>query len=303
MKKSILYTVACVSLSGVVALGQEPAEPTTEELMNAASAAELLGADKPKRTPLHVTLAALRTQAEAEAVGFLIDYAETLSELDILDAKPGMATNIFPDIKIQTGEEDAFSSLTAFLGVRIFKFEETVVDGVITADPTKLMNIFAINAGAETTRNFDNVAGLVELGWAPVKYSKHSNLKLGLNPAFATYLQGGYKVGIEDPDPDATGGDVDESAEDPDSALLRFKTEFSADIDLVELGNGKAIKLVPAAEFYYDFLNSEVYYSLRGILRLQLAEDKAFDFSYDKGSGAPNFNEGDQFGMGLRISF
>ena len=69
------------------------------------------------------------------------------------------------------------------------------------------------------------------------------------------------------------------------------------------MGGERSLNVVPSAEFYYDIANDEVYYQLKGILRLKLAGSSAIDFTYEKGSGAPNFNEGDQFGVGLTFAF
>ena len=69
--------------------------------------------------------------------------------------------------------------------------------------------------------------------------------------------------------------------------------------------SGVGVGLVGNADGWYDFLNSQIYYTVQGNLRLYLTagEDKYFDFQYQKGSGAPNFNQGDQYGIGLTISF
>ena len=36
---------------------------------------------------------------------------------------------------------------------------------------------------------------------------------------------------------------------------------------------------------------------------MQLMKNIGFDFGYEKGSGAPNFNQGDQFGGNLNLKF
>jgi hypothetical protein len=72
---------------------------------------------------------------------------------------------------------------------------------------------------------------------------------------------------------------------------------------LFEFG-GAGVGLAGKADCWYDFLNGEVYYTIQGKLRFYLTQnkDKFFDFKYQKGSGAPNFNQGDQFGMGLTVT-
>lgn len=42
---------------------------------------------------------------------------------------------------------------------------------------------------------------------------------------------------------------------------------------------------------------------LMGKIRFYFSDDKFFDLEYQKGSGAPNFNEGDQYGLVLTVTF
>jgi hypothetical protein len=50
-------------------------------------------------------------------------------------------------------------------------------------------------------------------------------------------------------------------------------------------------------------MNSEVYYKLSGKIRFLLNKDYCFDLGYEKGSGAPNFNQDEQFttNLGIRV--
>ncbi|MCZ4222641.1 hypothetical protein [Pedobacter rhodius] len=69
--------------------------------------------------------------------------------------------------------------------------------------------------------------------------------------------------------------------------------------------SGIGVGLVGNGDVWYDFLNGQVYYTVQGKLRFYLTQnkDKFFEFKYQKGSGAPNFNQGDQYGLALTITF
>lgn len=147
------------------------------------------------------------------------------------------------------------------------------------------------------------------MGWVPW-YQTQGNRrtpKLLKYTKFGIFLQGGYKFDI---DTDSTqripiGGEVDESKEKTDNAIFRAKGSFGIDTKSLFEISGIGIGLIGNIDTWYDFLNSEIYYSINGKLRFYLTEskDKYFDFKYQKGSGAPNFNQGDQFGMGLMVTF
>ena len=57
------------------------------------------------------------------------------------------------------------------------------------------------------------------------------------------------------------------------------------------------------ANGWYDILNKTTYFSLEGKLRFFVGKNRYFDFVYQKGSGAPNFNKGDQYGINLTVGF
>lgn len=40
-----------------------------------------------------------------------------------------------------------------------------------------------------------------------------------------------------------------------------------------------------------------------GTLRVYVSKDRYFDFTFERGSGAPNFNKGDQFSANLTGTF
>jgi hypothetical protein len=99
---------------------------------------------------------------------------------------------------------------------------------------------------------------------------------------------------------------VDNSAEEDGEAIFRIKSEFRADILMASfdvMGRKVTLQAQPKATGWYDALNSEFYYSVGADFEIDLGDDKDFVLQYLKGSGAPNFNEGDQFGAFLKIAF
>jgi hypothetical protein len=99
--------------------------------------------------------------------------------------------------------------------------------------------------------------------------------------------------------------EIDQSKEKADNAIFRVKSSFGVDTKSLFKISGVGVGLIGNADVWYDFLNSQIYYTLQSKIRFYLTDnqDKYFDLHYQKGSGAPNFNEGDQFGIGLTITF
>jgi hypothetical protein len=135
--------------------------------------------------------------------------------------------------------------------------------------------------------------------------SKSQRFGLSPNRGLGVYLQGGYKFDNIDESEDASGmsadqgGDSDESQEKPDEPIARVKTEATYAFTMMNM-----ISLVPRGTGWYDMLNQEFYYRLEALLRFAIIPNNfSLDFLYEKGSGAPNFNEGDQYSTGLTIMF
>ncbi len=63
------------------------------------------------------------------------------------------------------------------------------------------------------------------------------------------------------------------------------------------------VNLIPKATGWYDFVNNEFYHTASAIIRFSLDEGRSFDLAYQNGSGAPNFNEGNQFSANLTLQF
>ena len=63
------------------------------------------------------------------------------------------------------------------------------------------------------------------------------------------------------------------------------------------------VQVIGRGNVWMDFLNAAEYYRLEGTLRIPLADDKFFDLNWERGSGAPNFNKGDQWSANLTVTF
>jgi len=262
----------------------------------------------PDDTPLDISIKTILTDFKSEAISLGIDYARSL------DSQKKSLFQLTPGISVQTGAEDAFSSIQLKLSGIFMTFKTTFVGNSETPDLNKGFQTFPISLGVETSNRFNTLNTLAEVGWVPwFKKKPNGNT---LNP-FRTiragiFVQSGYKFKL---DPLAStcpndslnlcDGGADESFEDPNSFLLRSKASLKINTqNLVTIGN-VGLGLSGLANGWYDIKNKAWYYNAEAALRLYFnrKNDKYFDIAYQKGSGAPNFNTGDQFGMGLTIAF
>jgi len=193
-------------------------------------------------------------------------------------------------------------------------FRTTYVAGFETPDLTKGFQTFPLSLGVETNSKFNIINGIAEAGWVPW-YAKRSDSN-AQNPfrtiKFGLFVQSGYKFRLDslhsicpNDSLDLCNGNRDESSEEANKFLLRAKGSFKMSTNnLVNLGN-TGLGLSGHADGWYDIANKVWYYRAEASLRFYFSRkgDKYFDLAYQKGSGAPNFNTGDQFGLGLTVGF
>ncbi|RJP77016.1 MAG: hypothetical protein C4524_09005 [Candidatus Zixiibacteriota bacterium] len=248
----------------------------------------------------------IRTELEREAVGLLIEFSPQLNQGRYLSGSGG-AGYLGPSFALRTGSDDAFESILA--KVTGFWIGTPPLDEDNEPDYIRhWVHVFPFSAGLETDRDFTTPAGVIELGWTPLGPRGRINparpqARFGLAPdrRFGLFLQGGYKFkAAENPASLPSGaGDLDASAEKPDAALARIKAELAYGFDWED-----RVLLLPLGTVWYDVVNGEVYFRAEGLIRFMLVQNRYFlDFRYEKGSGAPKFNEGDQFSAGLAIAF
>lgn len=261
-----------------------------------------------------LSLGTVRTEAERAAVRLAIEYTEQIGEIFRVGAGASVPTeggpltivDLSPSVTLETGGEDAFNGVVAKLDGNIIFGSITSVAGVLTPCATCFFHVITLSGGFEADRGFDNTAFLAEAGYVPW-FQNHFRGQYPILAAstVALFVQGGYKADTaESSEVDgAMDGAKDESAEAPGSGVLRLRGEYRLNpVTLAPLGSNH-VQLVGAAAGWRDLVNSEWYYRVEGGLRLTLTGDQSFDFLYEKGSGAPNFNEGDQFSANLTIAF
>ena len=249
----------------------------------------------------------LNSVLEKNALRFAIDYSEKLEpKLNLFKPGKNSLMSFSPDLKILLGSEDAFNGIVAKYTGNIMKFKTTTIGGIETPDLSKSFSNFPVSVGIESNKDFSFVSGLVETGYIPWYQNKKDLHKILRETKLGVFVQGGYKFDTSaetDTIININSGDIDQSEEDNDSGLFRFKlsTGFSPKIYIQE-ENDIGFSLIGNGDAWYDLLNNEIYYHLEGALRL-FYKDFFFDIKYEKGSGAPNFNQGDQFSANLGIVF
>lgn len=261
--------------------------------------------------PLEVSIGTIKTELKQNAIDFGIRYAKSLdtlfSEQDIFNAGKNSLFQATPEFNVQSGTNDAFSSINLKITGLMMIFRHNIIDSIETPCTSCYMHLLPISAGIESNNTFTAINGIIEIGYAPWYQSpmmknvpdwiKHT--KIGI------FLQAGYKFNVDTTGTTLIGGQIDGSKEPSDSELFRAKGSFAIDtkslFEISDLGIG----LNGNADLWYDFLNDEVYFSLGGTIRSYITQnkDKYIDLKYQKGSGAPNFNKGDQLGVGLTLSF
>ncbi|MBK6346491.1 MAG: hypothetical protein IPF68_11240 [Bacteroidales bacterium] len=261
--------------------------------------------------PVRIDLSTIKTELRTSAISLGISYLKSLDSLftlqDIHQAEKNTLFQVTPEFDVLTGTSDAFSSVSARLSGIYMLFGDTLIDGVLTPNTARGFQTFPFSAGFETNNKFNVLNGIVEAGWVPW-YQTEGNRKTPgwlKHTKFGLFVQAGYKFGIDTTGITTIGGETDQSFEAPDHAILRTKGSFGIDTQSLFELSGVGVGISGNADGWYDFLNNRVYYSVQGKIRFYLTGDKNrfFDFKYQKGSGAPNFNEGDQFGMGLTLMF
>lgn len=252
-----------------------------------------------------LSIGTIQTQAERAATTFLIDYFEELSptQLNFEDVGDNSASMVYfsPEASLQTGENDSFNSVLFKLGGTYLRAGVTEIANLKTPETDTLMHAVPFSFGIEADRDFNNVVGLLEVGYVP--FHLGSSMKWGLENKVGVFAQLGYKTSDDDNDLEApVGGAVDQSEEADDEAVarLKFNTQFRF---MLHQSEGFNVAIVPDVNAWFDMRNSEVYHQAVVKLVFGLTEDMSFDLRYEDGSGAPNFNEGDQFGAHFTIAF
>lgn len=219
-----------------------------------------------------------------------------------------------PQAEIRYGNDDMFNGFVAKATGMFLFFDTTTVFGVNgVLDPTKMQWVVPYSVGLETNKDFRNYNVIGEIGLIPFYkaiagsrgVTNKTLLKLSNQSNFGIYFQGGNKVGglgTADTLANQTEGDASQTAESIGNGIARLKLMANLNPVLLKPIQGDFnIHLRLQAIYWYDLINSAHYYRVEAKLGIQILKNLAFEFGYEKGSGAPNFNTGDQFGGNLKV--
>jgi hypothetical protein len=250
-----------------------------------------------------ISLGTLRTDAKVHAVRIAVDYLSNLGPLFASSEAPkdsnstGWWLLVRPQAQMLTGNEDAFQGVVVKLTGNVARFHaKELAPKVWVMDYDRTWFAFPISAGLESDGSFHSVNGLVEAGVVPIfrgQFKSQSHYQVGL------FLQTGYKFSRSE---NEVGGSDDESEEGAEDALARFRADGKLDFP-VTVANQVTLRMKGTGSGWFDMVNAAWYYRLEAGLGVPLGKDKSFDFTFERGSGAPNFNEGDQFSGNLTIAF
>ncbi len=257
-------------------------------LLFAAGLIAAAGADSLAGGPIVISLGSVRSTAQQAALAFGFNYVADVASAARGEMTPGK-TSYFkwtPEVEVAAAAGAAHSRIIARADANLCLFGLTSVAGVITPNSAGVIHDLFGSAGFETTDALDAVAGVAEVGYVPWLPKCIRWIKAGV------FLQGGYQGRLFEPD--TTGG----RAAPAEGAVLRARGRLAAEKRLPEVGK-RAIGLAVHGESWYDLLDQRLHYSARGAVRFFFTQDLSVDVVYERNSGAPAFEEGHQFGVGL----
>lgn len=252
---------------------------------------------------LDVNIGAAKTDLKNSAISIGLTYLRSLDSIFgnneyFIPGKHSFFV-VSPEIDIQTGTADAYSSIVLKASGLFNTFKTKEVSGLIIPDYHRTFHTFPISLGVETNNQFNNTNGILEVGWIPYYQSYgRSSPEWIKRTDFGLYLQAGYKFNS---DTSGVGGQANESEEQAEKAILRVHGNFGIDTDRFIQIRGLDIGIVGTADGWGDVINSAFYYKVVGKIRVYLSDATAIDISLSKGAGAPTFNEAVQGGVGVNI--
>ena len=250
---------------------------------------------------------ALKTTLHNSAIGIGIKYAKSLDSLwekqDYLMAGKHSLLMITPALNTQVGTSDAFSSITAKITMLAMTFKETNIAGFTTPNTAKTFQTFPISIGVETSNSFNYLNGILEIGWVPWYQSQQRKIKKVLkHTSVGLFLQWGNKFLVGSTKIDSSVNMYAAGKEKTDKAIFRIQANAGFDTKKITYNN-ISFSISANGDGWYDISNKVFYYHAKAVLKIYLTDKTSYDIHYEKGSGAPNFMEGTQFGMGVNLSF
>jgi hypothetical protein len=247
----------------------------------------------------------VQTELQKNAVNFAVDYAKKLeTKLELFKTGNRSLFSFTPDVKVLVGSNDAFNGITAKYIGNIMVFDTTSIAGVHDIpDLSKTFHNFPISVGLESNQSFSFVNGLVEAGYVPWYQTNKRINPIIRQTKIGIFLQGGYKFSSNDT-AKSIGGATDQSKEKVNGNLFRAKLVLGfSPVFYFDTDKQFGFSVIGNSTTWYDFINKEIYYKLEGKLRFMITKDYYFELGYEKGSGAPNFNQGEQFTTNLAVRF
>ena len=185
--------------------------------------------------PLELSVGTIKTELKQNAIDFGVRYVKSLDSLfkeqDILLAGRNSLFQATPEFNVQSGTNDAFSSIDVKMKGLLMFFKTTTVDGIKTPCTNCYMHLLPVSIVIESNNPFTSMNGIFEFGYVPWYQSpmmtkvpswvKHT--KIGV------FLQAGYKVNIDSTGVSSVGGQIDESKERLNSEIFRTKGSFAID--------------------------------------------------------------------------
>ncbi len=308
--KPVLFALVAVALVTRLLFAQQPdTPPDSDPPPDQREALEDLG--------VRLFLGAVGGSDDAGGMGVLLEVgrfidgaiADGYFRSGVNEARrTGYFLDIAPDIEIRTGDESSFNAVIAKASANLVFFNTRDLNEgqdppIVVVDWERWTHVVPIAFGIEADDRFTFVNTIAEVGYTPflLNNALGDDYKLGLNPRAGVFLQAGGKW---DTGGDArTGNAADESEEDTDGAILRLKADARVEIPLVRDALRRQINARLGATGWYDIAHGAWYDHYEAALLVELREHIELELKFEDGSGAPNFNEGEQFGIGLAISF
>jgi hypothetical protein len=250
-----------------------------------------------------VSLGYVRTEFGRNAANFAVDYAEKLEpKLDFFKANSRSLISFSPDIRILLGTGDAFNGIVAKYVGSIMAFAVKSVAGVDgVPDLSKIYHVFPVSLGMETNKECSYVNGMLEVGYMPMINTDRRVPEIVRSLVAGIFMQGGYRTIVDDSLNQAGSFNGRNRTED---VLVRAK--FSAKYHPLIMFDKKdefGAGLVCNFGVWYDVIENDFPYTLSGKLRLILKKDYSLDFKYEKNSGEPNFQSGEQWTSNISVDF
>lgn len=268
-----------------------------------------------------------RTEAGTAAVNLaagLFKNYESILNSDSLIWGDNWYLYFRPQADVLYGSSDAFNGfslkmtgLGRFFETTILAPADTNTDGtispaVIGPNLDKVSWAIPLSAGVETNKDFKNYNVVGEIGllpwYKPLAYkAKGKVLKQLCNSInIGLFFQGGSKFGKQGiSDTDTTNsGSVVEAKETPSKGIARIKASAIMHPTLLSSKTGGfSLNAHFEAHYWFDLINKAHYYQLQAGFLIKIMKNIGVELKYLKGSGAPNFNDGNQFTSNIILSF